>query len=118
MLVEIDGIKYAPADKDVVSYLMQIRGLELALDAQEKIKNSLLIDIDELNEHQDLLKPSLDQAHKRNRELEKQIKSLEETNLTIVQQVARDCAKIAWNNEPDAEISDLILKHYGLEEDE
>jgi len=29
--------------------------------------------------------------------------------------IIQECANIAWNNEPDGEISDLIKEHFGVE---
>ena len=36
----------------------------------------------------------------------------------ISTEVATICAKIAWNNEPDGEISNMIKKHFGIEIDD
>lgn len=35
----------------------------------------------------------------------------------IVNQVVKDCAKIAWNNEPDGVISNMILDRFGVKDE-
>jgi hypothetical protein len=33
----------------------------------------------------------------------------------LINLVVLECAKIAWNNEPDGEICNLITNHFGIE---
>lgn len=34
----------------------------------------------------------------------------------LIKLVVKECAKVAWNFEPDAEISNKIKQHFGIEE--
>lgn len=35
----------------------------------------------------------------------------------FAQLIIEECANIAWNNEPDGEISSLIKEHFGVSDD-